>query len=132
SLPLEHLEHPVGDEEAADDVDGAERDGDDEDDLVQRARLLADEHEAAEQHDAVDGVRAGHERRVQRVGHLGDDQEADEAGEHDDRELGDDVYDTLTSPPLDTREPLTPSSSKSSLSSPSSVTSSRNDCTLRA
>ena len=36
-LRLEHLEHAVGDEEAADDVDRAEDDRDDEHDLVERA-----------------------------------------------------------------------------------------------
>ena len=44
--------------------------------------------QAAEQHDPVDRVGARHQRRVQRVGHLRDDDEADEAGQHEDREVG--------------------------------------------
>ena len=49
----------------------------------------ARDDQRAEQHDPVDRVRARHQRRVQRVWHLGDDHEADEAGEHEDGEVGD-------------------------------------------
>ena len=53
---------------------------------------LADQQQAAEQHDAVDRVGGGHERRVQRVRHLRDDLEADEGGEHEDGQLGEQVH----------------------------------------
>ena len=43
--------------------------------------------DAAEQHDAVDGVGARHQRGVQGVGHLGDDGESDERGQDEDREV---------------------------------------------
>src|SRR3954451_2418248 len=36
----------------------------------------------------MDRVGARHQRRVQRVGHLGDDDEADEPGQHEDRQVG--------------------------------------------
>jgi len=89
-LALEHLEHAVGDEKATDDVDRAERDGDHQQDLVEDAVAAgADHQQAAEQHDPVDRVGAGHQRRVQRVGDLRDHGEADEAGEHEDGDLDD-------------------------------------------
>src|SRR6185437_11439738 len=70
-------------------VDRSERDRDHEDDLVERAvGGDADDHQPAEQHDPVNRVRARHQRRVQRVRHLGDHDEADEAREHEDREVG--------------------------------------------
>ena len=47
----------------------------------------ADDQQAAEQHDPVDRVGARHQRRVQRVRHLRDHDEADEAGQHEDREV---------------------------------------------
>ena len=91
-LRLEHLEHPVGDQEAADDVDRAEGDRDRRGSTLSSAlRSSAEpEHEQAAEHDdAVDRVGARHQRRVQRVRHLRDHREADEAGQDEDRELGD-------------------------------------------
>src|SRR5205085_11331416 len=88
----------------------------------------------AEDHDPVDGVGARHQRGVQRVGHLGDDDEADEAGEHEDGEVGDEhrrapyaaapaaclAPSCTISPPRVTHAPAITSSSKSSASAPSS------------
>src|SRR5262249_18388628 len=114
-----------------------ERDRDHEDDLVERAVTgEADDEQPAEEHDAVDRVRAAHERRVQRVGHLRDDDEADEAREHEDREVGREraredhaAASTLArapwctiSPARTMHAPATISSSKSSDSVPSSPT----------
>src|ERR1700728_518386 len=85
---LEHVEHPVGDEEAADDVDRAEGDRDHEQRLAEGVQFgEPEQQQAAEQHDPVDRVGAAHQRRVQRVGHLGDHDETDEAREHEDREV---------------------------------------------
>src|SRR5690606_12925318 len=49
---------------------------------------LAQRHQRAEHHDAVDGVGARHQRGVQGIGHFGDDRESDEAGQHQDRDIG--------------------------------------------
>ena len=84
---LEHLEHAVGDDEAADDVDRREDDGDEPERLLQvglgRAR---DQSIAADEDDAVDGVRARHQRRVQHGRHLRDHLEPEEHREHEDRD----------------------------------------------
>ena len=53
---------------------------------------LADQEQAAEQHDPVDRVGGRHQRRVQGVRHLRDDLEADERGEHEDGQLGEEVH----------------------------------------
>ena len=94
-LADEHSEHPVGDHEPADDVDRPEGDRDRADHLVERVVGEADDDQAAEHDDAVDRVRLRHQRRVQRRRHLRDHLEADEGGEHEDRDLGDQV---ITSP----------------------------------
>src|SRR5688572_17082185 len=69
--PPEHLQHPLGDEEATRDVDRrdenrerAEQRGDGE--LVE---AVARVQEATDENDARDRVRDAHERRVQRRGH---------------------------------------------------------------
>src|SRR3954466_9502970 len=141
---LEHLEHAVGDQEAADHVDGPEGDGDDEQQLVEEALDGPDQQQAAEHDDAVDGVCAGHQRRVQRVGHLRDDLEAHERRQHQDGDLDDQVHvyaasaaflapSWTISPSRVTQAPAMISSSKSSLTLPSSSSmSSSSDCTLRA
>ena len=58
---------------------------------------LAGDEDRAEQDHAVDGVGAGHQRRVQRRGDLGDDLDADEDAEHEDRQP-DDIAHAVTSP----------------------------------
>src|SRR6185436_10629906 len=75
---LEHVQHPVGDQETADHVDGAEDDGDRAQHLDQVRVGGPDDHDRAHDDDPVDGVRPRHQRRVQRGRHLGDDFEADE------------------------------------------------------
>src|SRR6185312_1658687 len=85
-LPLEHLEHAVGDEEAADDVDRREDDRDERERLLDvRVRRPGDEHRADED-DAVDRVRPRHERRVQHRRDLRDDLDADEHGQDEHRD----------------------------------------------
>ena len=89
---LEHLEHAIGDEEAADHVDRAERDRDHQDQLGEEAGSLADQQDAAEQNDPVDRVGRRHQRRMQGVRHLRDHLEAHERGEHENRQLGQQVH----------------------------------------
>src|SRR3954452_1843060 len=114
--PLEHAEHAVGDEEAADDVDRAEDDRDHQQQLVQEPVDRPDQQQAAEHDDAVDRVRAAHQRRVQRVRDLRDHLEADERRQHEDRDLGQQIHQT-TFPSRTTHAPATTSSSKSNPSS---------------
>src|SRR5215213_10356687 len=139
---LEHLQHAVGDQEAADHVDRAEGDRDHEQELVEEAVDLADQQQSAEQHDAVDRVGGGHQRRVQRVRHLRDHLEADERRQHEDVQLGKQIHQALTpaaclapsctiSPSRVMHAPEMISSSKSSVSSPSLTMRSSSDCTLR-
>src|SRR4051794_14008430 len=123
----EHAEHPVGDHEATDDVDRAEGDGDHADHLLQGVIGRADDYQAAEHDDAVDRVGLRHQRRVQSRRHLGDDLEADEGGEDEDRDLDHQAHDAASlalsltiSPSLVSREPAMTSSSVSTLRLPSS------------
>src|SRR3954467_12801271 len=113
---LEHAEHPGGHEKAADDVDRAEDDRDDQQQLVEEAVDGPDQQQAAEHDDPVDRVRAAHERRVQRVRDLRDDLEADERGQHEDRDLGQQIH-QITFPSRTPHAPATTSSSKSNASS---------------
>src|SRR6266850_2235778 len=121
ALP-EHLEHAIGDDEAADDVCRREHDGDEADD--ERERVLVaeagDEHRS-DNHDPVDRVRAGHQRRVQQRRHLRDHLEAEEDREDQDRQLEDEqrrVAHAATSSRWVTQAPAVISSSQSSSSSP--------------
>src|SRR3981189_1682890 len=92
-LLLEHAAHPVCYEEPAPPIDGAEGDGDHQQRPVESTRCPpAEQHQTGEQHDAVDGVGAGHERGVKGVGHLGDHGEADKGGQHQDRQVGDEWH----------------------------------------
>src|SRR3954466_8955845 len=116
--PLEHLEHPVGDQEAADHVDRPEGDGDHQQHVVDHAVRRPDEQQAAEHDDAVDGVRAAHQRRVQRVRHLRDHLEADERRQYEDGDLRHEIHQRSTTfPSRTTQAPATTSSSKSNFSS---------------
>src|SRR6266540_6994945 len=95
--------------------------------------VRAHDDDRADDHDPVDCVRARHERRVQQRRHLGDDLEADEGGEHEDRELGHElVTHAGTSSFRVTHAPAVISSSKSSFSSPSGARCWTSAETLRA
>src|SRR4029453_15022430 len=120
--------------EAADDVDRAEGDRDHADHVLEAVVGEPDHDQAAEHHDPVDRVRLRHQRRVQGRRHLRDHLEADEGGQHEDRDLGDQVHQALAPPASRARSltispswvmpaPATISSSKSSFSFPSSSTS---------
>ena len=65
---------------------------------VVAVRRAEDEHRADDD-DAVDGVRARHQRRVQRARHLRDDLEADERREHEDGDEREDVAAVHCVPP---------------------------------
>ena len=71
-LFLEHLQHAVRDHEAAEDVGRTENHRDEAERLRQRAVRVGQHQHAAEQDDAVNGVGAGHQRRVQHRRHFGD------------------------------------------------------------
>src|SRR5215217_5017885 len=138
---LEHAQHAVGDQEAADHVDGAEGDGDDQQDVLEQAVGGTDEQQATEHDDAVDGVRARHEGRVQRFRNLRDDLEPDERREDEDGQFGEQIHQAAAffapswtiSPPRVMHAPAMTSSSKSRFSAPSSpVISSTSESTLRA
>src|SRR5687767_12117473 len=87
-LAPEHLEHPVGDDVAADDVHRRERDRDKAQDLAEDVGGRGGDDHRADEHDAVDRVRAGHQRRVQSRGHLRDHGEATQDREDEDRQRG--------------------------------------------
>src|SRR3954470_5947031 len=150
-LALEHLEHAGGAEEAADDVDRAERDRDDEQQLREPALdAEAEDDDAAEHDDPVHRVRAAHQRRVQRVRDLRDHEVAGERGQHEHRHVLDEDRDGdghqaaapstvflapswTISPSRVTHAPAMISSSKFRLRLPSSSSiSSSSDWTLRA
>ena len=82
----EHLEHPVGDDVAADDVHRREDHGDEREDLAERVVGLGGDEHRADQHDAVDRVGARHQRRVERRRDLADDLEPDQDRQDEDRQ----------------------------------------------
>src|SRR4029079_1919031 len=82
------LEHPVGDDVAADDVHRRERDRDEAEELAERVVGLDRDEHRADEDDPVDRVRARHQRRVERRRDLADDREADEDREDEDRQRG--------------------------------------------
>ncbi len=90
-LAREHLQHPVGDHEAADHVHRREHDRDQPDDERDGVVGRAGDDDRAEQDDPVDRVGAGHQRGVQRRGDLGDHLDADEDAEDEDRQPDDAV-----------------------------------------
>src|SRR6266540_2346898 len=64
-LFLEHLEHPVGDDESAEHVRRAEDDGDESEHMEQRRVGSPGDEHRAEHDDAVNRVGSGHKRRVE-------------------------------------------------------------------
>jgi len=87
-LPFEHAQHSVGHQKAADNINRTERNCDDENYLGQYAMHTQAEHdEPTQQHDPVNGIGAGHQRRMECVGHLRDDRETNKSGEHENREI---------------------------------------------
>ena len=73
----------MGHHVAAHHVDHGEGHGGRAEDRRQLGIVGAARDDGTDQGDAADGVRAGHERSVQRRRHLGDDFEADEDRQHE-------------------------------------------------
>src|SRR6476659_9362912 len=137
----EHVQHPVRHEEAADDVRGAKRDADRAEHRRYRALVGPGDEDGADDHDAVDRVRAAHERRVQRRRHLRDDLDSDERGQHEDRQLDEQALvhavaswrsRLVTRPSCVTTASAVISSSKSSATAPSTTRCSSTAWMLRA
>ena len=84
----EHREHPFRHRVAAEDVQRREQDEDEAGDRAERRVRGSRDEDRADQHDAVDRVGRRHQRRVQRRRDLRDHLEADEDGEDEDRQLG--------------------------------------------
>src|SRR6266849_1790008 len=140
---LEHLEHAVGDDEAPDDIGrGQGHRHQPEHDRHRRVRAGRDQN-GPDQNDAVDCVRPRHQRRVKDGRHLRDHLEPDEDGQHENRELVEELVvhaaettclaRSLTiSPPCVTHDPLVMSSVKSRLIAPSFTRWRSRLATLRA
>src|SRR5688500_5240466 len=75
---LEHLQHSVRHHEATEDVRGAEDHRDESKRMEERGIRRPRDEERAEHHDAVNGVRPGHERGVKHRRHASDHLEPDE------------------------------------------------------
>ncbi len=82
----EHFQHPVCDHKTSHQVDGREGHRQQGDGQQPGIVGLARHDDGADQDDAVDRVGAGHQRRVEFAGDLGDDLEADKDGEFHHRE----------------------------------------------
>src|SRR5690606_12809027 len=80
---LEHLEHALGDHVAAGGVARSQQHRDEADGLLERGVGVAEHDHGADQHDAVDEVGAGHQRRVQDHRHPRDDHVPGDRREHE-------------------------------------------------
>src|SRR5258706_1868491 len=144
-VAFEHLQHPVGDDEAADDVRRREDDGHETEDDGDRRVGARRYEQRAHEDDAVDRVGARHQGRVEHGRHLGDDLDADKDREHEECEFVQQFAGHLAaavticlarsftiSPPWVTQLPLVISSSKSSTIDPSLTRCRSRLATLRA
>jgi len=91
SSPPEHPQHALGDEEAARDVDRREQNGDGAENHRRRARGAGELEESAHEDDAADRIGDAHERRVERGRDVPNDLPANETGEDEHREMGDEA-----------------------------------------
>ena len=87
-LLAEHLEHPVGHDVATDDIHRGEGDGDQAEELAERLGGPGGDDHGAHEDDAVDRVRARHQRRVEGGRDLADHGEAAQDREDEDRQCG--------------------------------------------
>ena len=89
-LFLKHFKHAVRDDKAADDVEGAEQNSQ----KAQRERQvivamsMAHHDDGADDHHAVNGIGARHERGVQDSRHVGNHLDAQQNGQDDDVDNG--------------------------------------------
>ncbi len=81
---LEHLQHAVGDDEAADDVAGGGDDGDGAEDRGEIGFVFTGEDDGADDGDGVESVGERHQWRVKQRRDAADDFESDECGQHED------------------------------------------------
>src|SRR5713101_9238573 len=81
---LEHPEHAIGDDEAADDVAGGGHYGDGAEDYGEGALVLASQNNGADDGDGVQRVGEGHERRVQQGRDAANHFETNETRHHED------------------------------------------------
>ena len=88
---LEHLEHAIGDHEAADDVDHCGGDRQETEHGGKGAGAESGRGDGANDRDARNGVCPGHQRRVQGWGHFRNHLEANEGGEDEDDDAGDEL-----------------------------------------
>ena len=84
ALPPEHGQHAIGDQESADDVHRGQCDRAAAEILGQFGLAAARGHDGADDRDARNRVRAGHQRRVQGRRNLGDDLESNEYRQYED------------------------------------------------
>src|SRR5579883_1235235 len=83
---LEHLQHPVGDDEAADDVARRGNDGDGSKYRGKSRFVLARDHDRADHRDGIQCIGERHERRVQQRRNPANHVKADEAGQNEDKQ----------------------------------------------
>src|SRR5690606_15109327 len=87
----EQRQAAVGDHVAADDVGGTERDRGEGQHVLQHRVRRRGHQQSSDEDDAVDGVGARHQGRVQRGRHLGDHFEPDQQAEHEDGDDDDQI-----------------------------------------
>jgi len=92
-LFLEHFEHALGDEEAAEHVHRGQGHGQRAHDLAEHPFGKAGGEHGADDDDGGNGVRHRHQRRVQRRRHGPDDVVADVDRQHEDDQVDDGVAD---------------------------------------
>ena len=73
-------------------TDDVERSEDDSQEPKRTAPEAAAGQQRTDQRDSADGVRAAHQRRVQRRRHLGDNFDADKNGENKNRQCSDNIH----------------------------------------
>jgi hypothetical protein len=81
-LLTEHVEHPLGNPEAASDVDGADENGDRTQNGRRRGDWPRDLQHSAQNDDAADGVGDAHERGMKGRGNVPNHLPADETGQN--------------------------------------------------
>ena len=96
---LEHLEHAVGDEEAADDVAGGGDDGDGAENRGEIGLVFTGQDDGADDGDGVEGVGQRHQRRVKQRRDAADDFESDECGQHENVKAGEQIHFISEFPP---------------------------------
>ena len=88
-FPPEHLEHAIGHQESAHDVDGRHDQGDETKNGCHRTTAIADRDQRPDHRNSADRVGSGHERRVQGRWNFGDNLKTDEYSQCENRQAGD-------------------------------------------